>query len=47
VAGDHYAEQIRAFAAAVADPSTGTGDTELTRRTVRTLERIARATAPA
>lgn len=47
VAGDQYAEQIRAFAAAVADPSTGTGDTELTRRTVRTLERIARATAPA
>ncbi len=47
VAGDHYAEQIRAFAAAVADPSTGTGDMELTRRTVRTLERIARATAPA
>jgi xylose dehydrogenase (NAD/NADP) len=47
VAGDQYAEQIRAFAAAVADPGTGTGDTELTRRTVRTLERIARATAPA
>ena len=47
VAGDQYAEQIRAFAAAVADPSTGMGDTELTRRTVRTLERIARATAPA
>ncbi len=47
VAGDQYAEQIRVFAAAVADPSTGTGDTELTRRTVRTLERIARATAPA
>jgi D-xylose 1-dehydrogenase (NADP+, D-xylono-1,5-lactone-forming) len=47
VAGDQYAEQIRAFTAAVADPGTGTGDTELTRRTVRTLERIARATAPA
>jgi D-xylose 1-dehydrogenase (NADP+, D-xylono-1,5-lactone-forming) len=47
VAGDQYAEQIRAFAASVADPSTGTGDMELTRRTVRTLERIARATAPA
>jgi predicted dehydrogenase len=47
VAGDQYAEQIRAFAAAVADPGTGTGDTELTRRTARTLERIARATAPA
>jgi xylose dehydrogenase (NAD/NADP) len=47
VAGDHYAEQIRAFAAAVADRGAGKGDTELTRRTVRTLERIARATAPA
>jgi predicted dehydrogenase len=47
VPGDHYAEQIRAFAAAVADPGSATRDTELTRRTARTLERIARATAPA
>ena len=47
VAGDQYAEQIRAFTAAVADQSAGAGDTELTRRTARTLERIARATAPA
>jgi predicted dehydrogenase len=47
VPGDHYAEQIRAFAAAVADPGAGQGDTELTRRTARTLERIARATAHA
>jgi predicted dehydrogenase len=47
VPGDHYAEQIRAFAAAVADPSAGQNDTELTRRTTRTLERIARATARA
>jgi predicted dehydrogenase len=43
VAGDHYAEQIRAFAEAVADRQRGQGDAELTRRTVRTLERIAQA----
>jgi xylose dehydrogenase (NAD/NADP) len=47
VPGDHYAEQIRTFAAAVADRSAAGADTELTRRTVRTLERIARATARA
>ena len=43
VAGDHYAEQVRAFTAAVADRTAGEGDTELTRRTARTLERIAQA----
>jgi predicted dehydrogenase len=43
VSGDHYAEQIRAFAAAVADRRTGEYDAELTRRTVRTLEQIAQA----
>jgi D-xylose 1-dehydrogenase (NADP+, D-xylono-1,5-lactone-forming) len=47
VAGDHYAEQIRAFAATVADPGRGEGHAEMTRRTVRTLERIARASTPA
>jgi predicted dehydrogenase len=43
VPGDHYAEQVRAFAAAVADPGMSQDDAELTRRTVRTLERIAQA----
>jgi predicted dehydrogenase len=43
VPGDSYAEQIRAFTAAVADRSAGEADAALTRRTVRTLERIARA----
>jgi predicted dehydrogenase len=43
VPGDHYAEQIRAFAGAVADRQQGRRDTELTRRTARTLERIAQA----
>jgi predicted dehydrogenase len=43
VAGDHYAEQVRAFTQALTDRRTGEGDVELTRRTVRTLERIAQA----
>jgi predicted dehydrogenase len=43
VPGDSYAEQIRGFTAAVADRSAGEADAALTRRTVRTLERIARA----
>jgi xylose dehydrogenase (NAD/NADP) len=47
VPGDHYAEQIRAFAAALADRRAGERDLELTRRTARTLERIARATSAA
>jgi xylose dehydrogenase (NAD/NADP) len=43
VAGDHYAEQVRAFAAALADRGSAAADTALTRRTVRTVERIAQA----
>ena len=41
--GDHYAEQIRAFADSVGDRVRGEADAELTRRTTRTLERIAQA----
>jgi predicted dehydrogenase len=47
VPGDSYAEQIRAFASAVTDRQAGDADRELTRRTVRTLERIAEAAGPA
>jgi predicted dehydrogenase len=47
VPGDHYAEQVRAFAEVLADRRKGDDDAELTRRTVRTLERIARAAGPA
>jgi D-xylose 1-dehydrogenase (NADP+, D-xylono-1,5-lactone-forming) len=43
VPGDSYAEQIRAFASAVTDRQAGEADRELTRRTARTLERIAQA----
>ena len=43
VPGDAYAAQVRAFADAVADRGSGERDAELTRRTVRTLERIAQA----
>ena len=47
VPGDAYADQVRAFADAVADRRTGERDLELTRRTARTLERIAQAAGPA
>jgi predicted dehydrogenase len=47
VPGDHYAEQIRAFARAVADRGAGEADLEHTRRTARTLDRIAQAARPA
>jgi len=47
VPGDHYADQIRAFAAALADRGAADADSALTRRTVRTLERIAQAAGPA
>jgi D-xylose 1-dehydrogenase (NADP+, D-xylono-1,5-lactone-forming) len=47
VPGDAYADQVRAFAAAVADRRTGERDVELSRRTARTLERIAQAAGPA
>jgi predicted dehydrogenase len=43
VPGDSYADQIRAFAAALTDRGAAEADTALTRRTVRTLERIAQA----
>jgi predicted dehydrogenase len=45
VAGDHYAEQIRAFAAGVRRSGDGGADGchALTRRTVRTVERLAHA----
>jgi predicted dehydrogenase len=43
VPGDHYADQIRAFTAALSDRGAAEADTALTRRTVRTLERIAQA----
>ena len=43
VEGDQYAEQIRAFTASLQDRSAGAADAELSRRTVRTLERVARA----
>ena len=43
VPGDAYADQIRAFAAALTDREAAEADTALTRRTVRTLERIAQA----
>jgi xylose dehydrogenase (NAD/NADP) len=43
VPGDAYAAQARAFAEAVADRRLGDRDADLTRRTVRTLERIAQA----
>ena len=47
VPGDHYADQIRAFAAALADRGAADADSALTRRTVRTLERISQAAGPA
>jgi predicted dehydrogenase len=43
VEGDQYAEQIRAFTASLADRAAGLGDAALSRRTARTLERVARA----
>jgi predicted dehydrogenase len=43
VPGDQYADQIRAFAGAVTDRRTGEAHRELSRRTARTLDRIARA----
>jgi predicted dehydrogenase len=43
VQGDQYAEQIRAFTASLRDGAAGSGDAELSRRTARTLERVARA----
>ncbi|MCW2636760.1 MAG: Gfo/Idh/MocA family oxidoreductase [Blastococcus sp.] len=43
VPGDAYAEQVRAFTAAVTDRRAAGGEFELTRRTVGTLERIAQA----
>jgi xylose dehydrogenase (NAD/NADP) len=46
VVGDQYAEQVRAFAASLADPRAADPGADLTRRTVRTLERIARAAVP-
>jgi predicted dehydrogenase len=47
VAGDQYAEQIRAFTASLADRQLAAADTALSRRTVRTVERIARAAGSA
>jgi predicted dehydrogenase len=47
VPGDHYAEQVRAFARAVTDRRAGEAHRELSRRTARTLERIAQAAGPA
>jgi predicted dehydrogenase len=47
VPGDAYADQISAFTAALIDRGTAEADTELTRRTARTLERIAQAAGPA
>ena len=43
VPGDHYAEQIRSFARALGDRRAGELDFQLSRRTARTLERIAQA----
>jgi D-xylose 1-dehydrogenase (NADP+, D-xylono-1,5-lactone-forming) len=43
VSGDHYAEQIRSFARALEDRRAGELDFQLSRRTARTLERIAQA----
>jgi predicted dehydrogenase len=43
VQGDQYAEQIRAFTDSLRDRAAGSGDAELSRRTARTLERVARA----
>ncbi|MGY1603269.1 Gfo/Idh/MocA family protein [Geodermatophilus sp. SYSU D00815] len=47
VEGDQYAAQVRAFTAALADRPAAEADAELSRRTVRTVERIARAASPA
>jgi predicted dehydrogenase len=47
LAGDQYAEQIRAFSAALGDRDAAGADAALSRRTVRTVERIARAAGPA
>ena len=43
VEGDQYAEQVRAFTASLRDGTAAVDDAELSRRTVRTLERVARA----
>jgi D-xylose 1-dehydrogenase (NADP+, D-xylono-1,5-lactone-forming) len=43
VPGDQYAEQIRAFTASLQDRAAADGDAELSRRTARALERVARA----
>ena len=43
VPGDHYAEQIRSFTRAIDDRRTGEIDLQLSRRTARTLDRIAQA----
>jgi D-xylose 1-dehydrogenase (NADP+, D-xylono-1,5-lactone-forming) len=43
VESDQYAEQVRAFTASLQDRTAAAADAELSRRTVRTLERIARA----
>ena len=43
VRGDQYAEQVRAFTASLADRRAAAADAALSRRTVRTVERIARA----
>jgi predicted dehydrogenase len=43
VPGDQYADQIRAFARALTDRGTGEAHLELSRRTARTLDRIAQA----
>jgi hypothetical protein len=43
IEGDHYAEQIRAFTGSLADRQAAEADAALSRRTVHTVERIARA----
>jgi xylose dehydrogenase (NAD/NADP) len=47
IPGDQYAEQIRAFTASLTDRAAAEAAAARSRRTVRTTERIARATGPA